>query len=407
MTHIIEKQRETNVIESCDILVAGGGIAGISAAIAGARAGAKVVLVEKECLLGGLATLGLVTIYLPLCDGMGRQVSFGISEELLHLSIKNGVEARYPKPWLEGGSLKEKTETRFLVQYNPHLFALEAERLLLSLGVEILYDTLICETAESGDKITHIIIENKSGRNAIAVKSVIDCTGDADICELSQADTVLFTQKNILAGWYYYLTDGELKLRMLGAADIPDEQRTAENTPKLLSEARFTGIDGEEISRMLCMSHEAMLRDILEKRIGDKSHTPVTTPTIPQLRMTRRLDGAYTMSDTESHTYFEDSVGLIGDWRKRGPVYEIPFRTLYGNKVKNLLTAGRCISVTDSMWDISRVIPACAVTGEAAGIAASITDDFSSIDIKELQHRLAQNNVVLHESELDNYNGQQ
>lgn len=94
---------------SYDIAVCGGGFAGISAALAAAREGKKVVLFEKQYMLGGLGTSGLVTIYLPLCDGVGHQVSFGIAEELLKLSVKYGAEAKYPENWLDGkGSRTEK-----------------------------------------------------------------------------------------------------------------------------------------------------------------------------------------------------------------------------------------------------------------------------------------------------------
>ena len=79
-----------------EIAVCGGGFAGISAALAAARCGKKVILFEKQYILGGLGTSGLITIYLPLCDGYGHQVSFGIAEELLKLSITYGAEARYP-----------------------------------------------------------------------------------------------------------------------------------------------------------------------------------------------------------------------------------------------------------------------------------------------------------------------
>ena len=85
-----------------DIAVCGGGIAGIASALAAAREGKRVVLFEKQYLLGGLGTAGLVTIYLPLCDGMGHQVSFGIAEELLKLSITYGAEDKYPANWLDG-----------------------------------------------------------------------------------------------------------------------------------------------------------------------------------------------------------------------------------------------------------------------------------------------------------------
>ena len=93
---------------------------------------------------------------------------------------------------------------------------------------------------------------------------------------------------------------------------------------------------------------------------------------------------------------------MIGDWRRRGPVHEIPFTALYGNEIQNLITTGRNISVNDALWDISRVIPACAVTGEAAGLAAAMTDNFAKLDVSVLQKRLVENGVVLHESDLDN-----
>ena len=100
---------------------------------------------------------------------------------------------------------------------------------------------------------------------------------------------------------------------------------------------------------------------------------PTAIATMPQLRMTRRIVGEYTLDEPQMHTRFDDSIGMVSDWRKRGPVYEVPFSTLYSSAVKNLITAGRCTSVTDSMWDIMRVIPCCAVTGQAAGTAAALT----------------------------------
>ena len=127
---------------------------------------------------------------------------------------------------------------------------------------------------------------------------------------------------------------------------------------------------------------------------------PTSIASIPQLRMTRRLRGEYTLDESEMHRYFDDSVGMVSDWRKRGPVYEVPFSTLYSADVKNLIMAGRCTSVTDSMWDIMRVIPCCAVTGQAAGTAAALTEDFTAIDIRQLQQTLRNNRVVLHEQDL-------
>jgi hypothetical protein len=112
--------------------------------------------------------------------------------------------------------------------------------------------------------------------------------------------------------------------------------------------------------------------------------------------MSRRIEGCYTLGESEAHVHMEDSIGMTGDWRRRGSAYEIPFRTLFGNDFRNLLAAGRDISVTDGMWDITRVIPPCAVTGEAAGTAAAMTDDFPGLDVKKLQEKLEAQGVKLH-----------
>jgi hypothetical protein len=139
---------------------------------------------------------------------------------------------------------------------------------------------------------------------------------------------------------------------------------------------------------------------VLEKREADDTYQPVKIAAIPQLRMTRRVAGEYTLDAREMHTEFADSVGMVSDWRKRGPVYEVPFGTLYSKEISNLLFAGRCTSVTDAMWDIMRVIPCCAVTGEAAGLAAAMSSDVPSLDVAMLQKRLRDRGVVLHEREL-------
>jgi len=109
-----------------DVIVAGGGIAGIAAALAAARAGKRVLLLERMFALGGLATLGLVTIYLPLCDGKGHQLSFGLAEELLKLSIREGWERDYPDTWLSGST--EHGRQRYKVRYNAQVFAILAEQ---------------------------------------------------------------------------------------------------------------------------------------------------------------------------------------------------------------------------------------------------------------------------------------
>lgn len=400
MKTVYEPERELQVVGDYDVLVAGGGIAGVSAALAAARNGAKVILVEKLCMLGGLATAGLVAFYLAICDGMGRQVSYGIAEELLRLSMAHcGKLSNYydPQPWVNGGSFEEKKKVRFQVQFNPQTFALDMEQLLRKENVHILYDTTICNVIKDGNKISAVVVENKSGRTAYQVNAVVDASGDADICKYAGVPTKEYEEKNILAAWSYAFSNGEVKIKTVGAVDDPAASPEDQN----VSDRRFSGLNGEENSQMIQLAHRIVLDRALQSRQTDDSYEIVTLPSMLQVRMSRRLEGQYTMDDSELHKEFSDSVGLISNWKKRGPVYEIPLTTLYNARVPNLIVAGRCISVTDPMWDISRVIPPCAVTGQAAGTAAAMTSDFTTLSVCALQERLRSSGVRLHESELD------
>lgn len=382
-----------------DVAVCGGGFAGISAALAAAREGKKVILFEKQYMLGGLGTAGLVTIYLPLCDGFGRQVSFGIAEELLKLSITYGAEAKYPENWLDGIGSKTEKDKRYEVQYNPQLFAILAEQLLLENGVDILYGSYVVDVFTENNRITKLFIENKSGRTAYSIGAVVDATGDCDIAHFAGVPTALFEQGNVLAAWYYYSNSSGCHLQMVGASDTPEAERTGKEAKPLVNR-RFTGLDGTELSQQVCLSHKKTLEHWLKTREADKDAVISTIATIPQIRMTRKIVGEYELAHTEMHTYFEDSIGMVSNWKKRGPIYEVPFRTLYNKTMKNLIVAGRCTSVNETLWDVMRVIPCCAVTGQAAGTAAAMTNDFSSLDIAKLQEKLRSNGVVLHENDL-------
>jgi len=397
MNYITEKEKKISVLDSCDVFVAGGGIAGVSAALAAARNGAKVILAEKQCILGGLATAGIITFYLPICDGNGKQVEYGIAEELLRLSIAYGADDLYPKAWLEDGSMEERAKNRFKTRFNPSVFALDMERILVEAGVKILYDTRICDVFVEDKSIKSIIVENKTGRCAYSVKSVVDATGDADIAKFAGAETSVYERQNVLAAWNYYHANGKVNLRLLGAADVTHGDMTKVDP---LSDMKFSGIDGEENSKMLILSHKKIMENFVENRSKDPEYALNIIPTMPQLRMTRCLIGDYKLDEADKHKEFEDSVGLISNWRKPGPIYEIPLRSLYSKDIKNLISAGRCISTTDEMWNITRVIPSCAVTGQAAGTAAAMSSDFRNMDIKTLQKKLRDANVRLHEKEL-------
>ena len=394
MMYIQEACRSTPVLAACDVAVVGGGIAGIAAALSAARAGAKTILLEQQYALGGLATIGLVTIYLPLCDGTGRQGSCGLAEVLLRLA----AAAEGKDPVADWKDRRTATAARLECTYNPNLMALKAERLLQEAGVEILYGAQVCETQVQDGAIRALILETRSGRSAVSVKSVVDASGDGIVIRLSGEASAVFRQKNILAAWYYTAEDGKYRLHPVGACDDPDTYQEAGAAQS--GQTRYTGLDFMELSRFTQDAHRVLMEDYRKRGEPSDRYQLAMIASIPQIRMTRRLDGCLVPDEPDACVRYPDSIGMIGNWKRRGPVYELPFSCLHGRRIRNLLAAGRCISVTDRMWDNTRVIPACAVTGEAAGLAAAMGGDVTALHIAELQDALARRGVLLHEQQL-------
>ena len=397
---LTEPSRKLPVSHRCNVVVAGGGIAGVAAAISAARTGASVTLVEKQCLLGGLATSGLVTLYLPLCDGLGNQLSFGIAEELLHLSILHGAQEMYPDAWLNGHDIKARRAQRYEVQFNPYYFAIEMEQLLLREGVQISYDTRICDVHMEDRRVTSIIVENQDGRCVIQTGAAVDATGDALLLQRAGAATRPNEKGNKVAGWYYAFTPEKPKLTMLGFSDfVPGTER---NFSSSSSEKRFMAQTAKDISDYLIASHASTLSHALMQVQKDKRFELMDIVNMPQFRMTRCLCGEYEMTESDDGKPQDDSVGMIGDWRKKGPRFEVPFSALCADQLENIFAAGRCISADNAMWDISRAIPACSVTGQAAGAAAALSANGSRTAVDELQKALYTAGQKLHFTDLAN-----
>lgn len=396
VSFMILKQKDVPVCGEYDVIVAGGGVAGVSAALAAVQTGAKTLLIETQYMLGGLATAGLITYYLPLCDGMGRQLSYGLAEKLLKLSISQGCEDHYPKEWIEENDLEKRTKKRYKTQFNANLFALLLEKELKNNGVEILYGTMVTDVLlnEQKNKINAVIIENRSGCAAVIGKSFVDATGDAVVCKYAEETTAIYKNGNTLAAWYYEFKDGKYRLREIGARDSDEAYETI---------GLYEGIEAKELSEVTVYAHQILLDRFLEKGKLDKTHAIATIATIPQVRMTRRICGKRTISCADERKSFKNSIGMFGNWRKKGPAYELPFECLCGTKIKNLLTAGRCVSVEDDLWDLTRVIPVCAITGEAAGVAAAMTDDVTSIDVEKLQNEICNRGGKIHLQDIGIY----
>lgn len=386
-----EAAREIPMMEDYDVVVAGGGIAGAAAALAAARNGAKTALIEKQTVVGGLATLGLVAIYLPLCDGRGNQVIGGIAEELLKESIRYGP-GQIPPAWLPEGNPEERKNTRYQLEFNPASFAISLEELLLDHGgVQLLYDSRVCALSMQEETIRHLVVENKSGRVAIGCKAVVDATGDADVC-FQAGETTESLASNRKSGWFYDFDGQKSNLHMLSDplyAAVPEGSRT------------YRGDDYRDVSQN-CIDARRMILDKLRALCAadnNPARYPLLIPNLPQLRMTRRLIGQYELQPEDEGKSFEDVVCSTGDWRKSGPVYRIPFSCLHG-KTANLLAAGRCISARGDTWDVIRAIPACAATGEAAGTAAALlvkqgANRVDDLEIQALQQQLRQQGVLL------------
>ncbi|MDP6115026.1 MAG: FAD-dependent oxidoreductase [Planctomycetota bacterium] len=397
-----EPARDLPVYDTFDVVVAGGGIAGVAAAVAAARHGVSVCLLEKACSLGGLATLGNVIIWLPLCDGKGRQVIGGLAEELLKLSVRDlgcdDPSARFrgiPPCWQPGGDPGERRKARYRVEFNPASYLLALEELVAEAGVKILYDTRVCAVGIEDGGIRHLLVENKSGRSAIACRMVVDATGDADVCFLAGEQTESL-DSNVLCGWFYSLRDNGLKLHAMSNHYSPHATKDDATGPF------FRGDDADQVT-----AHILGTREMMRKKLADlRAHDPdaeiqiVAPPSIPCFRMTRRLVGSVSLGEQHMHQWFDDAIGLTGDWRKAGPVYAVPLRSICGAKMKNLLTAGRCISADTTAWDATRAIPTCAMTGEAAGTVAALSihqtgGNCHEISVSQLQRLLDEHGAIL------------
>ncbi|MFA6947589.1 MAG: FAD-dependent oxidoreductase [Eubacteriales bacterium] len=379
-----------------DVVVCGGGIAGIAAALASARAGAKTILCEKEYALGGLATLGLIVGYLPLCDGNGVQMSYGICDELARMSAALPGTEYYSAAWLDAnGSQEQRKKQRYEIRYNAAGFMIAAERLLCGAGVEILYDVRLSDASVKNGKLRAVTVETKRGKTDIEAAAFVDATGDADLCYFAGEETVE-CESNSRTGWYYSNGREGVKLHVHSDPYGP-------NAPAGLM--KFGGTRPEDISAHMIAMRAFIDEDVRKNREGDDSFYPLIIPAFHGLRTTRRLAGAFEFSeDKHEGVYFRDAVGMIGNWKKRGPRYTIPLRCMCGAASSNLYAAGRCVCADDSGWDLTRVIPTCAVTGEAAGQAAALTASLgASPSYRMLASALTSRGVVLNRELFDNF----
>ena len=385
-----------------DVIVAGAGVAGVAAAVSAARMGCQVALVEKQVLIGGLATSGLIFFYLPLCDGKGHRVISGIPEELLKRSMEYSP-FDLPKAWGGTGKRRDPSRSdRYDVQFSPAGFTLSLDRLLKESDVDLWLDTRVCGVRMTGDRIRAVEVENTSGRGLLTANCFVDASGEALL--VRRAGGKIHTEKNTLTCWMMeekpdreaqYPVSAALHVQPFfwGDCVIPEG--------KALSSRMVTQFTRECWDRVRHYLDESYSRS----KTARYTHFPVHLPAMAQFRKIAAADSRVMLDSNDEFRHFNSSVGMTGDWRSAGPVWETPLEALEPKKVQGVFTAGRCCGTIGDAWEVYRVIPTAAMTGEAAGCAAALCakKKIFSHDLKaeDVQSVLRKRAVKLHVEEID------
>jgi ribulose 1,5-bisphosphate synthetase/thiazole synthase len=423
-TTINEPAREIPVLMEADVVVVGGGTTGPLAAIAAARRGKKVVLIERFGSLGGILTLGLNT------KPSGAIVG-GIPLEIWNLARKAGGAGADYMATTKTGGVKIASPT------DPEIMKMLLTRLCVEAGVQILFETFVSAPYVEDGSVTGVIIESKSGRQFVGTKVLVDCSADADMAAKAGAPFVMgsggaeakmqpvsmyFIMKNVdnkrLAEWArtcddvparaipandkdldygLWLTGFNGMLRKFQEETGVKLQRdnitlkTADGQ-MYVNATRVLGVDvfsPREFSAAILECYrqiEGVCRFLKERVPGFEDARLGQVSPILGVRETRHVLGEYTLTgpDSRGETRFEDSIAAdnsaldIHDPKggdvdfQSMPPYEIPYRCLLPRGVEQLLVAGRCISADHEAHARSRNMPACMATGQAAGVAAAV-----------------------------------
>ncbi|MEX2246778.1 MAG: FAD-dependent oxidoreductase [Dehalococcoidia bacterium] len=393
-------EQRVPVVAACDVLVVGGGSAGMAAAIAAARQGADVMLVERYGYLGGLASGGLIVLLLTLDDGDGRQVVAGLCQELVERLEARGAcfyppqgewgdydEAlveRYRRWGLVWGSGPHRV--RYSVAYDPEEFKFVANTWVAEAKVRLLYHRWASDVVFEVDRphgrpagrVSHVVFTSKAGRQAVRASYVIDATGDGDVFTMAGEAG----EKEQVHPWLWF--------RMAGVKDADGAQagragsffRTVKPGQVLLPwgaaeriERRIDATDPDDLTFAEVECRRMVMDEVdrLRAQVPGFEEAYLTDVALTLgITESRRLQGAYVLAREDVGRVFEDTIATTGHWTKYGALYHVPYRSLLPKRASNLLIAGRCISVDHRVHHATKEIPPCFATGEAAGIAATL-----------------------------------
>ena len=379
-----------------DIVVCGGGIAGVAAALAAARNGKKVLLAEKQAILGGLGTSGLIYIYLPISDDNNRIVTSGISEELLRRCPEYGP-FDMPEAWggPEGADCGH-AGPRCLCCFSPAGYALTLEKMLREADVDLRLDTsVIGAVCDGNNRLTEAEIFCASEREKISADCFVDASGGAYLLHMAGARVI--PGENRVTPWVMEMNDQpRSRYYFTGNVGIYPSKDAQSDTEKRVA---FTAADMQKFLKRQYEIIRTTYDTIPAER--KKGCYPLYLPGMAQVRKIACIEGMAEIAEGFAGVPVKDSVGVAADWRSMAPSWETPYGALVPKKVRGALAAGRCINTpgTDA-WEVFRVIPAAAMTGEVAGTAASMSVsrgiDPADLPVADLQNELVKNGNILH-----------
>ncbi|MEE8475529.1 MAG: FAD-dependent oxidoreductase [Myxococcota bacterium] len=413
-----EPARRTPVRYQTEVLVVGGGSAGVAAAVAAARNGADVLLVERYGYLGGLATAGLIILLLTLDDGRGRQVIAGLCEEVTDRLKKRGAAYSPPREeWGSSDAAKVRRDqrwgllwghgphsVRYSVAYEPEDMKFAFNQMVEESGVRLLFHAWACDPILEDERLQGVVFQGKSGRFAVRASVVIDATGDGDVFAAAgcqhESEEVLpwlwFTMGGVKdvaavidagAGCFHAIGDGKV-LFPWGA------------TEKVSRRIDATSPEDLTYAELECRKRVMQEVDRLRREVPgfEQSHL---CRIAEQLGITesRRLRGRSVLERRDVDRSFDDAVAVTGHWTRYGAIYQIRYGCLLAQELPNLLVAGRCISVDHRVHHATKEIPACMATGEAAGTAAALAVragiDPPDLEVGTLRTRLGEKGAIL------------
>ncbi|NGQ95773.1 FAD-dependent oxidoreductase [Brevibacillus sp. SYP-B805] len=424
----------TTHILTTDVLVLGGGAAGVNAAIAVARKGLDVILIESQGCLGGSRTAtGVDTFYGFYTPGeQTRRIVGGIPWEIVQRLAKRKACFERPNTYGAGTGITYDVEQLKIVY----------EEMVLEAGVRLLYHTYACQVNTENHELQSVVVANKNGLTKICASHYIDTTGDADIAaragamfeksdpsEMQSLSTIFFLA-NVDIQQAKTMNHQELARKMReanqsGAYRLPREDGSWHITPNpgvvQCNMVRVPGVDATDPFALTLAEVEGRrqaqeyARFLKEQIPGFEQSFLIATSQHIGIRETRRIIGEYVLTeeDVVRGAKFEDAIACCGApvedhhsgretrWAyvQGDGYYHIPYRSLVPKQLKNVIVAGRCLSATHGAQASARNSAQCMAMGQAAGVAASICLDektrFSEINVKRLQEELLQQEVIL------------